>query len=198
MSDEALKNVVELLKQAIKALVGASEQKEEPNFVPGKLIGIGDQRVFFVESIKDGKVRVSAYSPVGRERYRILSDCENAIDYDEDNNFHEGWVNAVNDGDTEDGYREWAESEFNDKQGDADPACDIWFYGQELNGFGSIALGQDEELREAVNEDMEEFWSEDKIGSWEDADSSELPEHWDKIYSQEIVDWLERQRKEEN
>ena len=103
----------------------------------------------------------------------------------------------MNDGDTEDGYREWAESEFDDKQSDADPACDIWFYGQELNGFGAIALGQDEELREAVNEDMEEFWSEDKIGSWEDAESSEIPEHWDKIYCQEVVDWLNRQREEE-
>lgn len=44
---------------------------------------------------------------------------------------------------------------------------------------------------------MKDFWDEDVISSWENADS-ELPKTWDKIYNQEIVDWLERQRKEEN
>lgn len=192
---EEMKSVIEALKQAIQSLMKISEPK--PNFEPGKLIGIGDQRVFFVESIKDNKVRVSAYSPVGRERYRILSDQENAVDYDEDGTFHDEWVSAVNDGDTEDGYREFAENLFSDNQSDADPSNDIWFFRQELSGFGAIALGQDEELREAVNEDMSEFWAEDEIASWEDAESSEIPEHWDKIYCQEAVNWLNRQRKEE-
>lgn len=54
---EEMKSVIEALKQAIQSLVKISEPK--PNFEPGKLIGIGDQRVFFVEEFTNGKMRVS-------------------------------------------------------------------------------------------------------------------------------------------
>ena len=191
---EEVKSVIEALKQAIQSLMKISEPK--PNFEPGKLIGIGDQRVFFVESIKDGKVRVSAYSPVGRAQYKILSDCDSCIDNDENDDFHSEWIDAVNERDTEESYHDYAETSFNDKK-DNDPCNDIWFYGQEISGIGGERLCSDEELREAVNEDMSNWWCDDEIASWEDADNSELPEHWDKIYCQEAVDWLERQRKEE-
>lgn len=189
---EEMKSVIEALKQAIQSLVKISEPK--PNFEPGKLIGIGDQRVFFVEEFTNGKMRVFAYSPVGYSRFKLLSDCERAIDSDEEDSFHQAWEESVCARETEDSYAEFAESKFNDEKDCDNP---IWFYGQEFDGEGAERLKTDDELREKVNRDMKDFWDEDVISSWENADS-ELPKTWDKIYNQEIVDWLERQRKEEN
>lgn len=189
---EEMKSVIEALKQVIQTLIKASGPT--PTFKAGDLIGIGDQRLFFVEEFRDGKMRVMAYSPVGYYRFKMLSNCENAIDSDEDDSFHQAWEDAVTNRETEDSYSDFAESLFTDEQDECNP---IWFYKQELDGAGAEQLKDNDELRSRVSKDMGEFWCEDIISSWENADSSELPELWDVVYSKEAVDWLERQRKEE-
>lgn len=191
---EQIQEIINLLKKAVEKLSAETENKK-PTFDKGTLIGIGDQRLFFVEEFKNGKMRVSAYSPVGYDRFKLLSDCERAIGSDEEDSFHQAWEDAVCARETEDSYSEFAESLFIDEQDECNP---IWFYKQELNGAGAEQLKDDDELRAKVSKDMEEFWCDDSISSWEDADSSELPELWDVVYSKEAVDWLERQRKEEN
>lgn len=167
----------------------------------GDIIGIANEEVYFVGSVKnvDGIEvipNIVGYRPVDEGKFERLRDEDWAISEDDYDTFHFLWKEAVAADRTEDSYQEFAEAVWDEEDRSEEP---LWFFGQDCSGEGHVLI-EDMALHEKVKTDLEPLLDY-TIGSWEwscwidpFADRRDKKEaiKWDVVYSPEAVEACNR------